>query len=108
VLLVYDLGRSGPTQPPVLGPWQTQLTILRQLDEAGVPAVTDGHLVAVQRLSPAEARLAATAMRLSPETVGLLQTMADELAVWWGTGPDRYIWFVPTESERACLSVPWG
>jgi len=107
VLIVYDLGRSGPAQPPVLGPWQTQLTILRQLDDAGVPAVTDSHLVAVQRLSPAEAHVAAAGMQLSAETVQLLQTMADEVAVWWGTGPDRYVWWIPTEAERACLCVPW-
>jgi hypothetical protein len=107
VLLVYDLGRSGPAQSPRLGPWQTQLTILRQLDETGVPAITAGHLVAVvRRLNPSEAHVAAMAMRLSGETVALLQTMADDLAVWWGAGPDRYIWFVPTEAERASLCIP--
>ena len=39
-LLVYDLGTSGPTAPPPLGRWQTQLTLLRQLDPNGLPQST--------------------------------------------------------------------
>ncbi|WP_131785296.1 hypothetical protein [Protofrankia symbiont of Coriaria ruscifolia] len=42
VLLVHDLGMVGASAPPPLGPWQTQLTILRQLDRSGIPSTARG------------------------------------------------------------------
>ena len=37
VLLLYDAGLLGPSVQPTLGPWQTQLTVLRQLTSYGLP-----------------------------------------------------------------------
>ena len=39
VLFLYDGELLAPTQRPDLGPWQTQLTVLRQLTAYGFPAI---------------------------------------------------------------------
>ncbi|WP_345631607.1 hypothetical protein [Rugosimonospora acidiphila] len=100
VLVVYDLGTAGPSASVDLGPWQTQLTVLRQLDERGVPALQEGQLVMMQRLAFGEATLAATALRLTGESTQLLQQMEDEMLALIGGGADRYVWISPTGVER--------
>jgi hypothetical protein len=108
VLVVYDLGVTGPSSSPELGPWQTQLTVLRQLDERGVPAVQEGHLVVMQRLALSEAALVASALRLTSQSAQLLQLMEDEMVAVMGGGADRYVWTSPTGAERRLGTVGRG
>jgi hypothetical protein len=100
ILLVYDLGLVGPTAPPELGPWQTQITVLRELRTAGVPALHGVDLVVLKRLSAAEAMLSAGPLRLSAQSVQLLQRLEDEMVALLGGGADRYVWLRLTEIER--------
>jgi hypothetical protein len=106
ILVVYDLGLTGPTSPNPLGPWQTQLTILRQLDEAGMPVMQESTLVMLQRLGGTEAALAGAALRLSSQSVRLLQVMEDDMLALLGGGADRYVWLAQTEIERRQMGAP--
>jgi hypothetical protein len=99
-LLIYDLGTTGPTAPPLLGPWRTQLTLLRRLEPAGLPELQSGHLVMLKRLSHAEATLSAGPLRLSDQSVRLLQIMEDDMVALLGGGADRYLWLSLTSIER--------
>jgi hypothetical protein len=105
-LIVYDLGVSGPAAPLQLGPWQTQLTILRHLDGAGVPSIQDCDVAMLQRLHRDEAELAGAALRLPAHTVSLLQTIGIEMAALWGSGARRFVMLAQTEVERAHTGVP--
>jgi hypothetical protein len=100
MLVIHDLGMAGPSGNVELGPWQTQMTVLRQLDERGVPALQEGHLVMMQRLAFSEATLAASALRLTGESAQLLQQMEDEMLALIGGGADRYVWISPTSIEQ--------
>ncbi|MGH3682515.1 MAG: hypothetical protein ACRDT2_19970, partial [Natronosporangium sp.] len=104
-LVIYDLGVTGATNPPPLGPWQTQLTILRRLDPAGVPAVQGCHLVMLQRLTEPEAATAARALRLPGQQVELIQAMTDDMLALLGGGVDRYVWLARTELEEQYASA---
>jgi hypothetical protein len=106
VLVVYDLGLVGPSAAPELGPWQTQLTVLRRLDEPGVPSVEACQMVMMQRLSLVEAALAASALRLTGQSAQLLQRMDDEMVALLGGGADRYVWVTQTGTERQFLGPP--
>jgi hypothetical protein len=108
VVVIYDLGVTGASTSPQLGPWQTQLTVLRQLDERGVPAVRDAHLVLMQRLALHEAALMASALRLTSQSAQLLQMMEDEMLAVMGGGADRYVWTSPTAAERRLGTVGRG
>ncbi|MEV6301098.1 hypothetical protein AB0M02_16945 [Actinoplanes sp. NPDC051861] len=99
-LSVYDLGATGPATAPSLGPWHTRLTILRQLDRPGIPTLQEADLVAAQRLGTDEAILAASALRLTPESRRLLETMADDMIALFGDGPDRFLQLLPTPTEQ--------
>ncbi|MDQ7906563.1 hypothetical protein RB614_18775 [Phytohabitans sp. ZYX-F-186] len=106
VLLLYDLGLVGPNAPQQLGPWQTQMTVLRQLDQSGVPSVQDCDLVMLQRLGSAEAALIGGALRLPASSTQFLQVMADDMIALVGDGSDRYIWFSQTDVERQYAGAP--
>jgi hypothetical protein len=106
ILMVYDLGLAGPSLAPVLGPWQTQLTVLRRLDEPGVPSVESCQMVMMQRLSVAEAALAASALRLTGQSAQLLQRMEDDMVALLGGGADRYVWLTQTGTERQFMGPP--
>jgi hypothetical protein len=105
-LVLYDLGTAGPSTPPELGPWQTRMTVLRQLEDRGVPAVQEGHLVMMQRLDVAEAELAVTALRIGGERADLLQQMEDGMLALVGGGADRYLWVRPTHVEQQFAGPP--
>lgn len=98
-LLVYDIGPSGAQHPPALGPWQTQLTVLRQLTAYGFPPVQASNMVFMQRLTVNEAQAAASVLKLTTETVSLLQMMRDDMLAVLGGQADRYLWLNPTEIE---------
>jgi ESX secretion system protein EccE len=106
VLLVYDLGLAGPTVPPQLGPWQTQLVVLRQLGSPGIALIQDCDLAVMQRLFHEEAELAASALRLGPETVRYLQLMGQDAVALWGGGSAQYIQLGQTDIERDCIGLP--
>jgi hypothetical protein len=100
VLVIYDLGVAGPATAPALGPWQTQFTILRQLDRPGVPALQESQLTLLQRLGGDEAALAESALRLRPHGGQFLQFMADDMIALIGDGADRYVWLAQTPIEQ--------
>lgn len=100
VLFLYDGELLAPTQRPDLGPWQTQLTVLRRLTSYGFPAVQESNLVALQRLDREEALAAASVLRLSDRTSSWLQLMVDEMLAILVGGSDEYLWVEPTEVER--------
>ncbi len=106
ITVIYDLGLTGPTNPAPPGPWQTQVTVLRQLDNAGVPPVQECHLAMLQRLGGTEAALAGAALRLSEHSVRLSQVMEDDMLALLGGGADRYVWVAPTEVEHRHLGPP--
>ncbi|MEJ3743619.1 hypothetical protein WEI85_10050 [Actinomycetes bacterium KLBMP 9797] len=106
VLVVYDLGLAGGAVTQPLGPWQTQLTILRQLGQPGVPSLQDCDLVILQRLGSAEAALAGGALRLPAPSTQFLQVMADDMVALVGDGAERYIWFAQTDVERQYAGAP--
>ncbi len=128
VLLVHDLGTMRASTPPRLGPWQTQFTILRQLDRSGIPSaprepappaprkehdrvgvgplVRESHLVALQRLGAVESALVGGALRLPGHTVQALQSMTDDMVTLVGDGADRQVWFRQTDVERGYTGGP--
>ncbi|MEU8656976.1 hypothetical protein [Actinoplanes philippinensis] len=106
LLTVFDLGVSGPVTSPPLGPWHTQLTILRQLDRPGVAVVQEAGLVVLQRLGGDEATLAAAALRLRPQSGQLLQSMNDDMMALIGDGDDRYVFLHQTGIEQQYVGPP--
>ena len=100
VLVVYDLGLAGTTAPQPLGPWQTELTLVRQLDQSGVTSINDCELLLMQRLGATEAALAGAALRLPPASVRYLQVMPDDMMALVAGGTERYLWLSQTEVER--------
>jgi hypothetical protein len=100
LLVIHDLGLVGTASSAPLGPWQTQLTVLRQLERSGVPAVQDADLVLLQRIGSAEAAFIANALRLPAPSVQYLQTMADDMMAMVAGGSDHYLWFAQTDVER--------
>ncbi len=97
ILVIDEFGTAGGTSPQALGPWQTQLTIVRQLDPAGVPLVQDCDLVMLQRLRVEEATVASKALRLPGASTQFLQVMADDMVALVADGADRYISFAQTD-----------
>jgi hypothetical protein len=106
LLTVYDLGMSGPMTSPPLGPWHSQLTVLQQLDRAGVPSLQEASLVVMQRLGGDEATLAAAALKLRPQSGQLLQSMNDDMMALIGEGDDRYLFLNQTGIEQQYIGLP--
>lgn len=99
-LLLYDVGLTGAPSTTPLGPWQTRLTVLRQLTTYGVPTLQESSVVMAQRLSKAEADLIASTMRLSSEAGAFMQTLTDDgLAVLIG-GEERFVRFTLADVEK--------
>ncbi|GGN79723.1 hypothetical protein GCM10010112_54620 [Actinoplanes lobatus] len=106
LMTVFDLGMTGPAASPPLGPWHTQLTILRQLDRPGVAAVQEAGLVVLQRLGGDEATLVAAALKLRPQSGQLLQSMNDDMMALIGDGDDRYLFLNQTPIEQQYVGLP--
>jgi hypothetical protein len=104
-LLLYDAGLTGVASNVPLGPWQTRLTVLRQLTSYGIPAIQEANMVLAQRLSRAETEVVTSTMRLSSEAGGWMQTLNDDaLAVIVG-GEERYVRLTLATLEQQ-LGVP--
>jgi hypothetical protein len=100
MLHVYDVGPAGPTTRPVLGPWQTQLTVLARLTGDGVPPLTTSDAVVLQRLTRDE--LAPAAAALPASAIPLLEAMDDVVD---GTTV-LPVWLRPTAVERQLFGLP--
>lgn len=105
-LLIYDVGLLGAANRPVLGPWQTQLTVLHQLTAYGFPAVQEANLVMMQRLDVAEALAVSSVLRLTDEASRLLTALRDDMLALVGANADRYVWTTPTAIERQRFGAP--
>ncbi len=105
-LLLYDVGLSGASRPPALGPWQTQLTVLRTLTAYGFPPVQASNMVLLQRLASSEAHAAASVLKLTAESVSLLQVLRDDMLAALGGQADRYLWLNPTQIESQQFGAP--
>ncbi|MEU4691061.1 hypothetical protein [Actinoplanes sp. NPDC023714] len=105
-LIVYDLGVTGPATAPPLGPWTTQLTVLRQLDRPGVATLQEAGMTLMQRLGGDEATLAAATLRLDQQNGRLLQFMTDDMVALVGDGPDRFVQLGQTDVEQQHLGLP--
>jgi hypothetical protein len=106
VLAVYDLRATGPATPPALGPWRSQLTILRQLDRPGVAALQEAQLTLLQRLGGEEVTLATSALRLRRHSGQFLQFMADDMMALISDGTDRYLSLAQTRVEYEHVGPP--
>jgi ESX secretion system protein EccE len=102
-LIVRDVVDSGSVATPDIGAWQTQMTVLRRLDERGVAAIHDGHLVLTQRLDLQEAMLAVTSLRLSSDSALLLQQLEPDMLAIIGSGSAQYLWWAATEREHRLI-----
>lgn len=106
VLVVYDLGTSGPIAPVTIGPWQTDTVVLRRLAASGTPAFQQCDLLVTQRLDAAEAETVQGVLRLVDRDAALLQQMENEMVALIGGGADRYLWLRQTSVERQVLGPP--
>ncbi|MFI9275893.1 hypothetical protein ACIGXM_35150 [Kitasatospora sp. NPDC052896] len=103
VLVVLDRGaRPGRHRPAAL-PWQITLTLLPFLapDAEHLPAGAD--LVALQRLSPAEAAAAGCALGLPAADVQALPRLGEDQALWDAGGHRCLVRTVATATERQLL-----
>jgi hypothetical protein len=103
--VIYDLGLAGATMPPTLGPWRTQLTILRRLDPIGVPALRGSELSILQRLAAAELVVAETVLGLPGSSLRFLQIMADDMLALVDD-EDRYVRVTQTDVEHRLAGPP--
>ncbi len=106
LLTVFDLGMTGPVNSPPLGPWHTQLTVLRQLDRPGIAVLQEAGMAVLQRLGGDEATLAAAALKLDPQSGRLLQSMEDDMLALIGDGDDRYLHLNQTGVEQQYIGLP--
>lgn len=104
-MIVYDLGAS-PAVMPSLGPWQTQLTVLRKLDESSAAFVRDCHWLIVRRLDAGEAALAASALLLPDGTGRALRSMPDREMALIGDSTERFVSIDPTALEQQHIATP--
>jgi hypothetical protein len=100
LLHLYDTGPSGPPVRPVLGGWQTQLTLLPQATPAGAWAIADSDVVLAQRMEWQEAVVLATALGLGEPTVKLLTSLETDMIAVCARGMNTYAWLMPTSVER--------
>jgi len=100
LLFVTDDAALGSADPSELGPWCTEFTVLRRLDERGVPVLQDSHLVIAQRLGSGESAIAASALRITGSALAPLQQVDDETVALLDPSGHRYLRISPTDIER--------
>jgi hypothetical protein len=105
VLIIHDLA-GAPAVPLPPTPWQTQLTVVRDLNPETAAPVREANLVMLQRLRPAEAQAATTVLGVTPQTAALLQVLEPDMVALLGGGADRYVWLSPTTVERSHAGPP--
>jgi hypothetical protein len=103
VLVIRDT--TGGSRAP-LGPWQTRLTVVRQLDHNTMTALPTADLTIMQRLAADEAQLASYSLRMSAQSTQLVQLLEPEMVALMGGGANRYVWLNLTGVERQLLGAP--
>lgn len=106
VLLIRDCGARPPRLAQPKTPWQTTLTLLPFLDPAYAGQLVGADLVALQRISPQEAQLAARIIRLGVEDIQALPSLPDELTLWCARHGRQYVFGMPTQLEAGLLGAP--
>lgn len=106
VLLIRDCGARPPRLPQPKTAWQSTLTLLPYLDPHFAAQLTGADLLALQRISPQEAQLAARIGRLGPQDVEALPNLPDELALWCARQGRQYVYSMPTQLEAGLLGAP--
>jgi hypothetical protein len=91
----------GPAVRVGLRPWQTRLTVLRQLTAAGAHRMADVHLAILRRLTDDEAGIAVTALGMTGDTPRSLTRLPDAMVALVGGGVNSYTWLEQTDWERA-------
>ena len=106
VLLIRDCGARPPRLAQPKTPWQTTLTLLPFLDPGYAGQLVGADLVALQRISPQEAQLAARVVRLGNEDVQALPGLPDELTLWCARHGRQYVYGMPTQLEAGLIGAP--
>jgi hypothetical protein len=106
VLLIRDCGARPPRQSAPKGAWQSTLTLLPFLDPGYASQLYNVDLLALQRISPQEAQLAARVARIGPEDVRALPTLLDELTLWCARRGRQYVYTAPTQLEIGLFGAP--
>jgi hypothetical protein len=99
-VLVVDELDPGATRVG-LRPWQTRLTVLRELTPAGAHRLTEAHLAIMRRLTDDEAEIAVNALGMTGDTPRSLTRLPDAMVALVGGGVNSYTWLEPTEWERS-------
>jgi hypothetical protein len=106
VLLIRDCGARPPKQSAPKTAWQSTLTLLPFLDPGYASQLYNVDLLALQRISPNEAQLAARVARITPEDVRALPTLLDELTLWCARRGRQYVYTAPTQMELGLFGPP--
>lgn len=106
VLIVDDRGQAETAYVAPLGPWQTQITVLHQLDRPGSALVQGSDLTILQRLGNGEAAVAGQALRLTRRSLQALQTMPDDVFALLTGGVEHYVKVAQTSTERSYTGNP--
>jgi hypothetical protein len=106
VLLIRDCGARPPRLAAPKTPWQTTLTLLPFLDPGYAGQLVGADLVALQRISPQEAQLAARVVRLGNDDVRALPELPDEVTLWCARHGRQYVSGTPTQLEAGLLGAP--
>ncbi len=104
MLYVYDSGSNGPLARQALGSWQTQLTVISQVNPSCTPTIAASDLVLTQRLSLEEAHLAAAALGHGEEVAAGMATMPDDMVAAMSRSAVRWTWLMPTSVEQRLFS----
>jgi hypothetical protein len=106
VLLIRDCGARPPKSAAPKTPWQTTFTLLPFLDPGYAGQLVGADLVALQRVSPQEAELAARVVRLGDDDVQSLPELPDEVTLWCARHGRQYVYGAPTQLESGLLGAP--
>jgi hypothetical protein len=105
-LHVYDLGSSGPTLPPSLGPWSTQLTVLPSLTAFGFESLQGAHITLLRRLVQQEVSSAVSVLGLKGTATSLVQQVRDDMMTVVASGVAQYTFLQPTGVELRLFGQP--
>jgi hypothetical protein len=106
-LYVYDVGERGSQVNPVLGPWRTKLTVLPRLTNYADDITQNAHMTILQRLTPDEAQIARSSIRVNQEVLQWLQMLHDDMIAMLRKGQkEKYLWCAPTSIEAQMFGQP--
>jgi len=91
---------------PPSGPWQTVLSVLPQLTVGSARSLIDANLVVARTLTPPEAALTVTALRLHASQADHLQMISGDMVAVFGSGSYPYLRLGPTALEQHLFGPP--